>query len=69
MRKVWKVVGIVALVCLLLGVALVAAGFFTGGSPVTIQSHGSLNDYSARLQYNWKMLQQDLQNILLSWGL
>lgn len=69
MKKVWKIISIVALVCLLLGIALMAVGFFTGGSPVTIEDHGCLNEYAARLQYNWKVLQQDVQNLLQSWGL
>ena len=39
MKKVWKIFGILALVCLVLGVALTAAGFFAGSSPVTIETH------------------------------
>ena len=69
MKKVWKIISIIALVCLLLGIALVAVGFFTGGSPVTIEEHGCMNEYAARLQYNWTLLQQDVQNLLKSLGL
>jgi hypothetical protein len=69
MKKVWKIISIIALVCLLLGIVLVAVGFFTGGSPVTIEEHGCMNEYAARLQYNWTLLQQDVQNLLKSLGL
>ena len=58
MRKAWHVVGMIALLCLVVGIMGVGVGFFTGSSPVTIQNHGSLTEYIERLTINWNALLQ-----------
>ena len=63
MKKVWKIFGILALVCLVRGVALTAAGFFAGSSPVTIETHGSLDEYFVRLNTNWQIFLRDLASL------
>ncbi len=63
MRKVWKIFALLALVCLLLGVALTAAGFFAGSSPVTVMNHGYLDEYFVRLETNWNIFLRDLSAI------
>ena len=63
MKKVWKIFGILALVCLVLGVALTAAGFLAGSSPVTIKTHGSLDEYFVRLNTNWQIFLRDLASL------
>lgn len=60
MRRIWKLFCIAALVCLVLGVALIAAGFFAGSSPVTVQAHGSLDEYLVRLDTNRQIFLRDL---------
>ena len=60
MKKAWSVVGAVALLCLVIGIAGIGVGFFTGSSPVTIQNHGSLDEYLVRLSVNWNILLQML---------
>ncbi len=58
MRKAWRFVGVVALLCLVIGIMGVGVGFFTGSSPVTIQNHGNLTEYIERLTINWGILRQ-----------
>jgi len=60
MRKAWRVVGLIALLCLVVGIIGVGVGFFSGSSPVVIQNHGSLNEYMERLTINWNILRQML---------
>lgn len=60
MNKAWKVVSMIALLSLLVGILCVGVGFFTGSSPVVIQSHGSLAEYAERLRVNWDILKQML---------
>ncbi len=60
MNKAWRIVGGIALVCLVLGVLGVGAGFFAGSSPVVIKSHGNLVEYAQRLQINWDILRQSI---------
>lgn len=60
MHRVWKLFCIFALVFLVIGVALIAAGFFAGSSPVTIQNHGSLDEYLVRLETNRQVFLRDL---------
>ena len=64
MKKAWKIFGTAALVCLLLGVVLIAAAFFMGSSPVILREHGSLNEYFVRLATNWKIFSADVQALL-----
>lgn len=63
MKRVWKIFYLLALVCLLLGVALTAAGFFAGSSPVTVANHGALDEYFVRLQYNWQVFMSDVAGL------
>ena len=56
MRKAWRVVGAISLICLIIGILAVGVGFFTGSSPVVIQNHGNLTEYIERLQINWSIL-------------
>lgn len=60
MKRLWKLFALFALVCLLLAVALAAAGFFAGSSPVTVMNHGSLDEYFVRLETNWSIFLRDL---------
>lgn len=60
MSKTWRVVSAAALVCLVIGVLGIGAGFFAGSSPVVIREHGSLTEYFARLQMNWGILVRSL---------
>lgn len=64
MKRVWKIFSLLALVCLLLGVALTAAGFFAGSSPVSVISHGCLDEYFVRLDTNRQIFLRDLAAIL-----
>ena len=64
MKKAWKIFGTAALVCLLLGVVLIAAAFFMGSSPVVLREHGSLDEYFVRLATNWKVFNADLHSLL-----
>ena len=66
MRKGWRVVSAIALICLVVGIMGVGVGFFTGSSPTMIQNHGSLTEYIERLQINWGYLQEDVSD-LLAW--
>ena len=66
MRKGWRVVSAIALICLVVGIMGVGVGFFTGSSPTVIQNHGSLTEYIERLQINWGYLQEDVGD-LLAW--
>lgn len=63
MKRVWKIFALLALVCLLLGVALTAAGFFAGSSPVSVVNHGCLDEYFVRLETNWQVFLRDLAAI------
>ncbi len=56
MKKAWRIVCALALGCLVLGLLLMAVGFFTGGSPSSILNHGSLDDFFERLKINWGIL-------------
>lgn len=58
MNKAWRIVGGIALGCLVLGIVAIGAGFFAGSSPVIIQSHGNLAQYMERLQINLDILRQ-----------
>ena len=69
MNKIWRVVSSIALLCLVLGVAGIGIGFFTGSSPVLIQEHGNLTEYFQRLQINWTVFQQDIASLLAVFGL
>ena len=59
MRKGWRIVSAIALICFLVGVAGIGIGFFTGSSPTALQAHGNLSQYGERLSANWAILQQD----------
>ena len=70
MRRGWRIITAIALVCFLVGVVAVGVGFFTGSSPTALQAHGSLTEYSQRLSTNWAIFKQDLTNIrqaLVQW--
>ena len=69
MRKAWRVVSAVALVCLIVGILGIGVGFFTGSSPTAIQNHGALTEYLQRLQYNWGILREDVQSVLAFFGI
>jgi hypothetical protein len=69
MNKAWRIVSGIALLCLVIGVVGIGVGFFTGSSPVVIQSHGSLTEYSQRLQTNWRILQDNFAGLLAAFGL
>jgi hypothetical protein len=69
MNKAWRIVSGVALLCLVIGVVGIGVGFFTGSSPVVIQSHGSLTEYIQRLQTNWRILQDNFAGLLAAFGL
>lgn len=56
MKKAWKIICTLALLCLLLGLLLAGVGFFTGGSPTSIINHGSLDGFLDRLSINWNIL-------------
>ena len=58
MRKLWRIIGTIALLCLVIGIVGVGVGFFTGSSPVIIRNHGSLDGYIERLTVNWNILRQ-----------
>lgn len=60
MRKGWRIVSGIALVCFLIGVMAIGVGFFTGSSPTALQAHGHLTEYNARLAQNWLILQRDI---------
>ena len=66
MRKGWRFITSIALICFLLGVAGIGVGFFTGSSPTALQAHGHLAEYGERLATNWDILKQDVAN-LLAW--
>lgn len=61
MRRGWRIVSGIALVCFLVGVVAVGVGFFTGSSPTALRAHGSLTEYSQRLNTNWAILKRDLE--------
>lgn len=63
MKRVWKIFALLALMCLLIAVALTAAGFFAGSSPMTVINHGSLDEYFVRLETNWQIFLRDLNAI------
>ncbi len=69
MRKAWRIVSAIALICLIVGIMGVGVGFFTGSSPVVIQNHGSLTEYFSRLQLNWGYFLEDLQSLMAWLGL
>lgn len=60
MNKAWRVVSVIALLCLVVGILGVGVGFFTGSSPVVIQNHGEISEYLNRLTINWGVLKQML---------
>lgn len=64
MKKAWKIICSVALVCLAMGVLLAGVGFFTGGSPTSIMNHGSLDGFFERLTINWNILKDSLAALL-----
>lgn len=68
MRKAWHIVSGLALMCMLLGVVGVAVGFFTGSSPVALQNHGNLSEYTQRLSLNWSILRHDAAALLAALG-
>lgn len=61
MKKAWKIFCAAALVCLVLGVLLIGAGFFMGSSPSVITAHGSLDEYFLRLGANARTFAADLR--------
>lgn len=69
MNKIWRIVSGIALLCLVLGIAGIGIGFFTGSSPVLLQEHGNLTEYVQRLQINWTIFQQDIARLLAVFGL
>ncbi len=69
MRKGWRFISGVALICFLLGVAGIGVGFFTGSSPSVLQAHGHLTEYGRRLAANWAILKQDAATLLAYLGL
>lgn len=64
MKKAWKIICSVALVCLAMGVLLAGVGFFTGGSPTSIMNHGSLDGFFERLTINWNILKDMFAGLL-----
>lgn len=64
MKRLWKIFSVLALVCLLLAVALTAAGFFAGSSPVSVINHGCLDEYFLRLETNRQIFLRDLASLL-----
>ena len=64
MRKLWRVMSALALLCLVLGIIGVGVGFFTGSSPVVIREHGALTEYFRRLTVNWGYLREDFHALL-----
>ena len=56
MRKGWHIVSGIALICVLLGIAGIGVGFFTGSSPADIINHGGLDGYWERLMMNWEII-------------
>lgn len=69
MNKIWRIVSGIALLCLVLGIAGIGIGFFTGSSPVLLQEHGNLTEYAQRLQINWTVFRQDIARLLAVFGL
>lgn len=69
MRKAWRVLSAVAMICLVVGIMGVGVGFFTGSSPVAIQNHGALTEYIERLRMNWDILQEQARGLLAYFGL
>lgn len=69
MNKAWRIVSALALLCLVIGIAGIGIGFFTGSSPVIIQNHGSLAEYAQRLEMNWTILQNYITQLLAMFGL
>lgn len=69
MNKIWRVVSAIVLLCLVVGIAGIGIGFFTGSSPVTIQNHGSLTEYIHRLELNRDILQNYIAQFMGYFGL
>lgn len=69
MNKAWRIVSGLALLCLVIGIAGIGIGFFTGSSPVIIQNHGSLAEYAQRLEMNRTILQNYITQILAVFAL
>ena len=69
MNKIWRIVSAAALLCLVIGIAGIGIGFFTGSSPVILQTHGNLAGYMERLTINREILMQHLSPILAYFGL
>lgn len=69
MNKIWRIVSGIALLCLVLGIAGIGIGFFSGSSPVLLQEHGNLTEYIQRLQINWTIFRQNIANLLAVFGL
>jgi len=64
MRKVWRVIGAVTLLCLVIGIVGICVGLFMGSSPVILRSHGNLDEYIHRLQINWGVLRAYAEDLL-----
>lgn len=45
MTRLWKGVLVIIVICAVLGVCMLGAGFATGGSPATLQTHGEVPAY------------------------
>lgn len=45
MSRIWKGFLVIIVICLVLGVCMLGAGFVTGGSLATLQSHGDVPAY------------------------
>lgn len=69
MNKLWRVVSGIVLLCLVAGIVCIGIGFFTGSSPVVIQQHGNLVEYTQRLEMNWAILQDYIAQLLGIFGL
>ena len=69
MRKAWRVVSSVALICLVIGILGLGVGFFTGSSPVVIRNHGSLTEYVQRLAMNRDILIERARTLLAGFGI
>lgn len=64
MKKAWKIFGAAALICLIIGIGMIAAGFFMGSSPVLLRQRGSLDEYLLRLAANRDIFLTDLRSLL-----
>lgn len=69
MNKIWRIVSGIVLLCLVAGIVCIGIGFFTGSSPVVIQQHGNLTEYTRRLEMNWIILQNYIAQFRTMFGL